>query len=323
MTWVPPPGAARGERRVAVQGPRSTDRVGAEAVADLVDGGIQSGVGCPLGGSSSWAPQPRPPRLLTATPRRVMPRRSIRGIAAMSSIRAAARTAPVPSVTWGRVRERLARVKSPKRSRSVTVRPARREPCMRRVTRSTNATSTVELGGDRRARPSADWEPKEPRRRPRRTGRGSRLRATAQVPGGGRAHGHGECFLAAPGELADRGDPAGAKPLGGRRAHPPEALDRERLQESPLIGRSDQQQTVRFRGPARHLRQHLGSSHPDGHGQADLLPRPAAKPSAIWRGDPEIASSPRTSRKASSIESPSTSGAVCSKRANSALLASV
>ena len=33
-----------------------------------------------------------------------MLRRSIRGIAAMSSIRAAARTAPVLSVTWGRVR---------------------------------------------------------------------------------------------------------------------------------------------------------------------------------------------------------------------------
>ena len=45
--------------------------------------------------------------------------------------------------------------------------------------------------------------------------------------------------------------------------------------------------------------------------------------SAIRRGVPEIRSSPRTSRNASSIDIPSTSGAVSSKRSNNALLASV
>ena len=40
-------------------------------------------------------------------------------------------------------------------------------------------------------------------------------------------------------------------------------------------------------------------------------------------GDPAIRSIPRTSRNASSIDSPSTSGVVCSKTSNTALLASV
>ena len=43
---------------------------------------------------------------------------------------------------------------------------------------------------------------------------------------------------------------------------------------------------------------------------------------AISTGEPEIRSSPLTSRNASSIDRPSTSGAVCSKTSNSALLAS-
>ena len=42
---------------------------------------------------------------------------------------------------------------------------------------------------------------------------------------------------------------------------------------------------------------------------------------AIWLGRPEIRSSPRTSRNASSIERPSTTGAVSSKMANTSLLA--
>ena len=44
---------------------------------------------------------------------------------------------------------------------------------------------------------------------------------------------------------------------------------------------------------------------------------------AISSGVPEIRSSPRTSRNASSIERPSTSGVVSSKTAKTALLASL
>ena len=44
--------------------------------------------------------------------------------------------------------------------------------------------------------------------------------------------------------------------------------------------------------------------------------------SAISRGEPEIRRSPRTSRNASSIEIPSTSGVVSRKISNTALLAS-
>jgi hypothetical protein len=43
---------------------------------------------------------------------------------------------------------------------------------------------------------------------------------------------------------------------------------------------------------------------------------------AMSTGAPEIRPSPRTSRNASSIDSPSTSGVVCSKMAYTALLAS-
>ena len=44
---------------------------------------------------------------------------------------------------------------------------------------------------------------------------------------------------------------------------------------------------------------------------------------AISIGEPEIRSSPRTSRNASSIERPSTSGVVASNTSNTALLASL
>ena len=73
-------------------------------------------------------------------PTRVSPRRSIVGVAAASSPRAVVRITCVSAVARGRVCERVARVKSSKRSRSTTVRPVRPARRIRPVTRSTSAT---------------------------------------------------------------------------------------------------------------------------------------------------------------------------------------
>ena len=62
--------------------------------------------------------------------------------------------------------------------------------------------------------------------------------------------------------------------------------------------------------------------HADGDRQPDPLADVAPQPPAISSGVPAIRSIPRASRNASSIESPSTSGAVSSNTSNTALLAS-
>ena len=61
---------------------------------------------------------------------------------------------------------------------------------------------------------------------------------------------------------------------------------------------------------------------PTRDGQADLLAHVRAQPDAISIGVPETRRSPPTSRNASSIERPSTSGVVLSNTSNTALLAS-
>lgn len=61
----------------------------------------------------------------TAKPTNVRPRWEMSGAAPATSRRAAARMGDVADVAHGRVRDRVARVKSSKRSRSTTVRPVR------------------------------------------------------------------------------------------------------------------------------------------------------------------------------------------------------
>ena len=88
------------------------------------------------------------------------------------------------------------------------------------------------------------------------------------------------------------------------------------------LGRHDEQ-PVRLRDAARHLREELRPRDADGDGQPDALAHRGAQPHRDLDRRPAIRSIPRTSRKASSIDSPSTTGDVSSKTANIARLASV
>ena len=88
-------------------------------------------------------------------PTSVMPSRSIVGIAAASSPRAAASTVRVSFVASASVCERVAREKSSKRSRSTTVRPTRprRAQAARDAVDEADQRRVDELG---RPRPASD-----------------------------------------------------------------------------------------------------------------------------------------------------------------------
>ena len=173
-------------------------------------------------------------------------------------------------------------------------------------------------------RPSARCEPIERRRRPVWTGRGSRLCASAW-----------RCRPdARPSSVTSSASSSAAtwptvrRPrswsFAGRHApDTPQPLDRQRMEEAELVVRRHDEEPVRLRDGARHLREELRPRDADRDREADLVEDPlAASRAAISGGGPARRSSPRTSRNASSIESPSTSGVVSSKTAKTALLAS-
>ena len=86
------------------------------------------------------------------------------------------------------------------------------------------------------------------------------------------------------GDLADRPDPSRPQLLGGHRADAPEPLDRQRVEEGQLaVGRHDEE-AVRLRDPARHLRQELRPGDADGDGKPDPLADVPAQPHGDLRG---------------------------------------
>ena len=175
-----------------------------------------------------------------------------------------------------------------------------------------------------RGRPSACCDPIERRRRPTCTGRGSRLCASAwRWRPDARPSIATSTISARPRDLADGRDAAIVELCGGHRPDAPEPLDRERVEEGRLaVGRHDQQ-TVGLGDPARHLGEELGAGHADGDRQTrPARARRCRNRAAISAGVPETRLNPPTSRNASSIDSPSTSGVVCSNTSNTALLAS-
>jgi len=73
----------------------------------------------------------------------------------------------------------------------------------------------------------------------------------------------------------------------------PDALDRERMQEPELASGLHDEQSVRLRDAARHLRQELGAGDADGDRQPDTLAGRTAEPFGDLRcrpGDPLHAS---------------------------------
>ena len=109
-----------------------------------------------------------------------MPRSSIRGERGRQQVAHGGEDGRFCAVASVSVCDRVAREKSSKRSRSITVRHARPPLRIRRPTRSTSPTRTASnAAGERGPRPNAHCAPIERRRRPTRTRRGSRLWASA------------------------------------------------------------------------------------------------------------------------------------------------
>ena len=138
----------------------------------------------------------------------------------------------------------------------------------------------------------------------------------------GAAQDRGERVLADRGDVPDRGDPVRAQPRRGRLAHAPDPLDRERVKELPLLARA-RCAVTRQAWPRRRPsspRPSTSQGRPRRRARPPRAPRPAGR-WATSGGEPRMWSSPRTSRNASSIERPSTTGAVRLKTSKRSLLA--
>ena len=216
------------------------------------------------------------------SPSSVMPRSWMSGIAASSSSRAVARRRSVSAVASMTVCDRVARVKSPNRSRSTTVRQTRCAPRIRWVSLSISPTITVSSAPRERGidRPSARCAPIERRRRrTRSTCRGSRLFASAC-----------RCRPDARPTISIRRSSSNAAscPTRGQadrvelrlrdRSDAPQPLDRQRVQELDLAIRRHDQQPVRLGRRARDLGQVLRARDAHGDRQPDLAAHPFAQP---------------------------------------------
>ena len=134
---------------------------------------------------------------------------------------------------------------------------------------------------------------------------------------------YGQHRLVDAGELADGFDAAGTQLHRRHPADAPHPLDGQGMQEVQLAVERDDEQPVRLRERTRHLREELRARDADADGQPDPLMDRASQPHRDLDGVPAIGSIPRTSRNASSIERPSTSGVMSSKTAYRSLLACV
>ena len=258
-------------------------------------------------------------------PTSVRPWRSISGIAVASRSRAVARIGCVWAVERDIVCERVAREKSSKRRRSTTVRPTLRAARMRRVTRSTIATSVASIAsGDFGDRPSARCDPIEPRRRPTCTRRGSRLWARAWrcrpeprpsiVTSASSPSSATSPTVAIPRAWSL---PAVTTPT----PHSRSTASGWRNASSASGGTTSSPSG--FATPLATFARNLVRATPTVIGRPTRSRTSRRRRSAMATGVPAIRSIPRTSRNASSIESPSTTGVVSSNTRYIARLASV
>ena len=190
--------------------------------------------------------------------------------------------ARIGSVCWvacASVCDRVAREKSSKRSRSTTVRHTRRAPRSRRARRSTSPTTTASRASGRSA-PAAERALRAHRApaaadldRPRVAVVGEGVELAARRPPDHR-HQRG---LGEPRDLADARDPALAQLVGGDRAHAPQPLDRQQVQEGELAAGRHHEQAVGLGHAAGHLGEELRPRHADRDRQADPLEDLAAQ----------------------------------------------
>ena len=234
------------------------------------------------------------------------------------------RSVAVSPVACGRECERVAREKSSKRSRSVTVRATRCAARRRRARRSTSASTSVSsLSSERGRRPSARWVPIDRRRLPTTTGRGSRLCASAWM-----------CRPAArpniptnavSSSLATSATVVRDRSRSFRAVTTPTPHSRStgsacRKASSPSTGTT--RSPSGFATPLATFARNLVRATPTVMGIPTRSRTSARRRAAMSVGAPAIRRRPPTSRNASSMDSPSTSGEVSRKTSNIAALAS-
>ena len=229
------------------------------------------------------------------------------------------------AVASGSVCDRVARSKSSNRSRSVTVRQTRRAPRSRRASLSTRPISiTSSSAGVRAPRPSARWAPIERRRRRVSTRRGSRLCESAcswrpEARPTTRTSVASASWATSPTVRIPRAWSFAA--VFGPTPHSRSTGSGWRKSSSPSGGTTSSPSG--FATPLATLARNFVRATPTVIGSPTSSSTRARSRTAISSGVPAIRRSPRTSRNASSIDSPSTSGVVSRKIANTALLASV
>ena len=204
------------------------------------------------------------------------------------------------------------------------MRPANPAARIRRATRSDSAITTASSSsGDRAARPSARWDPRERRPLPARTRRGSRLWAIAwtwrpvALPSSDISSARGSA-ASSPTVVSPTwwSFSAVASPM----PHTRSTGSGCRNASSPPAGTTNSPSGLALRLAI--FARTFVFAIPTLSGSPTCSRTRARSLTAISSGEPEIRSSPRTSRKASSSPSPSTTGEVSRNTSNTALLAS-
>ena len=313
---------------VAAEQHGAGDRGRPELLADLVEHGVERAAAC--GRTAGSAAPRRRRRGCRGSARAACSPSSIDALRALpSSPRAMARTTASRRSARASVCDRVMRVKSSKRSRSVTRarRPGRRAQPAGDAVDEADAARRRARSADRGERPRARCEPIEPRAAPAATGRGSRLRAE-RVEVRARRHDRAwrsSAASAQAGHVADGVDAAGVQLVGGLGARRPTAARPAAGGGTPARRRAARPAARRAWPPrwrpwpgtwCGRRRRVIGRPT-----RSRTVARAAGRRSRP--ACPTIRRSPPTSRNASSIEMPSTSGVVSSNTSNTALLASV
>ena len=292
--------------------------------ASISGAGARTGDRRSSNGSTSWTPasSSRPP---TATPTSVIPRSAISGAAAPSSDRAASSTASVRAVARLSVCERVAREKSPKRSRNTTVRPTRWAARIRRITRSTSPASIASTSGSERGvRPSARCAPIDRRRRATSTGRGSCPTASAwrwRPAAGPRRDTRAGSPSAATSATVRTPRLRSFAAVTSPTPHSSSTDSGCRNASSPPSGTTRRPSGLATRLAT--LARNFVRATPTVIGSPTRVATSLRSRRPMSTGGPAILRRPLTSRKASSMEIPSTSGVVSRKTSKTARLAAV
>ena len=148
------------------------------------------------------------------------------------------------------------------------------------------------------------------------------VRERVEVAAGRAAEHLDQLHLGQLGHLSDGGDPALVQLARGDRPNAPEPLDRQRVQEVELSPGGTTSSPSGFATALATLARNFVQATPTVTGSPTCSRTRRRSLFAISVGVPAKRSSPRTSRKASSIDSFSTSGEVSSNTSSIALLAS-